>query len=95
MSQPSYSLHSPTEPTAALLLQAVIAVRHLSRTWVEPGWLPIAVAVQCVLLLFRVQYFSRVFRPTRIAFVDSIAEVCAPEALITGSGWAWVCIGTE
>ena len=61
--------------SAAPCLQIVIAVRHLTRTWVEPGFLPIAMAVQCVLLLLRVQYFSRVFRPTRFAFVDSIAEV--------------------
>lgn len=48
---------------------------HLGRFNVSSGWLSIAAALQCILLLFRLQYFSRVFTPTRFSFVDDLKEV--------------------
>lgn len=37
--------------------------------------LSVCCAAQCILLLFRLQYFSRVFRATRFAFVDDLVAV--------------------
>ena len=40
---------------------------HTTRLSVASGWLSVLAAVQCVLLLFKLQYFSRVFKPTRVS----------------------------
>lgn len=55
---------------------AIIAL-HVARWDVGSGWLSIAAATQILLLLFRLQYFSRVFKPTRFAFVDDVKAVLA------------------
>ncbi|PSC73225.1 transient receptor potential cation channel subfamily V member 3 isoform X1 [Micractinium conductrix] len=55
------------------VLQVYITVLHLTRN-VHSGYLSIACALQCILLLFRLQYFSRVFTSTRYAFLEAIKE---------------------
>jgi hypothetical protein len=40
-------------------LQAGITAMHLGRIHLESGWLSVLVAFQCVLLWFRLNYFSR------------------------------------
>lgn len=42
-----------------LLVQIGIAVMHLGRLYLASGWLSVLVAFQCVLLWFRLNYFSR------------------------------------
>jgi hypothetical protein len=42
-----------------VLLQAGITAMHLGRIHLESGWLSVLVAFQCVLLWFRLNYFSR------------------------------------
>jgi hypothetical protein len=54
--------------------QISIVVLHLSRN-ISSGWLSIAAATQCILLLFKLQYFSRVFTPTKFAFLDDLKAV--------------------
>ncbi|KAI3431610.1 hypothetical protein D9Q98_004659 [Chlorella vulgaris] len=54
-------------------LQISIAVLHLSRH-VDSGYLSIVCALQCIMLLFRLQYYSRVFTATRFAFLEAVKE---------------------
>lgn len=42
---------------------------HLLR-WHLADWLAVAAALQAILLVLRLQYYSQVFRPTRFAFLD-------------------------
>jgi hypothetical protein len=42
-----------------VLLQIGIAVMHLGRLYLDSGWLSVLVAFQCVMLWFRLNYFSR------------------------------------
>ena len=60
---------------ATYFLQIFIVTSHLGRIHVSSGWLSIAAATQCIFLLFRLQYFSRVFNPTKFAFLDDIKAV--------------------
>lgn len=55
------------------VLQITITLLHLTRN-VHSGYLSIACALQCILLLFRLQYFSRVFTATRFAFLEAVKE---------------------
>ncbi|PRW39343.1 transient receptor potential channel [Chlorella sorokiniana] len=55
------------------ILQVAIAWMHLTRQ-VHTGYLSIACALQCILLLFRLQFFSRVFAATRFAFLEAVKE---------------------
>ncbi|PSC73953.1 WD-40 repeat [Micractinium conductrix] len=57
------------------VLQIAIAVQHLGRLNISSDWLSIMSAAQCIFLIFRLQYFSRVFRATRFAFLEDIKEV--------------------
>ena len=57
------------------ILQLSIVFMHLGRLYVSSGWLSIAAAALSVLLLFRLQYFSRVFPSTRFSFFDDLTEV--------------------
>lgn len=59
---------------ATYALQVTIVTLHLGRIRLAAGWLSVAAALQCILLLFRLQYFSRVFKSTRFAFLDDIKE---------------------
>ncbi|GAB4819760.1 hypothetical protein N2152v2_006806 [Parachlorella kessleri] len=52
-----------------------VTVMHLARINLHGCWLTVLPAAQCILLMFRLQYYSQVFRPTRFAFLDTIAEV--------------------
>jgi hypothetical protein len=54
-------------------LQASIAALHLTRH-VSSGYLSILCALQCIMLLFRLQYFSRVFVATRFAFLEAVKD---------------------
>jgi hypothetical protein len=47
---------------ALACLQIAIAVMHLGRLYLASGWLSVLVAFQCVLLWFRLNYFSRCVR---------------------------------
>ncbi|KAL4438682.1 hypothetical protein ABPG77_006286 [Micractinium sp. CCAP 211/92] len=60
---------------ATYSIQIAIVVQHLGRLNISSDYLSILAAVQCILLLFRLQYFSRVFRATRFAFLDDVKEV--------------------
>jgi hypothetical protein len=51
--QPMCNFHSQS------VLQAGITAMHLGRIHLESGWLSVLVAFQCVLLWFRLYYFSR------------------------------------
>jgi hypothetical protein len=46
-------------PLLLLLLQICIAVMHLGRLYLDSSWISVLVAFQCVLLWFRLNYFSR------------------------------------
>ena len=52
-------------------MQITVTVMHLSRVDLHGCWLTVLPAVQCILLMFRLQYYSQVFRPTRFAFLDT------------------------
>ncbi|KAL4440082.1 hypothetical protein ABPG75_003083 [Micractinium tetrahymenae] len=60
---------------ATYSIQIAIVVQHLGRLNISSDYLSILAAVQCILLLLRLQYFSRVFRATRFAFLDDVKEV--------------------
>ncbi|KAI7841125.1 hypothetical protein COHA_005096 [Chlorella ohadii] len=60
---------------ATYIIQIAVVVMHLGRLSISSDWLSILASAQCILLLFRLQYFSRVFRATRFAFLDSLKEV--------------------
>lgn len=54
-------------------LQISIAVMHLGRLYLASGWLSVLVAFQCVLLWFRLNYFSRCV-PAPAASAHSTAQ---------------------
>lgn len=60
---------------ATYALQIAIVVQHLGRLDISSDYLSILAATQCILLLLRLQYFSRVFRATRFSFLEDIKEV--------------------
>ncbi|DBA86726.1 TPA: hypothetical protein ACH3X2_005431 [Trebouxia sp. C0005] len=62
---------------ATYFLQIAIDVLHLSRLNVRSEILSILVASQCLLLWLKIQYFARVFQPTKNAFVDTLRSVVA------------------
>eukprot|EP00887_Chlorella_sp_A99_P000504 scaffold17.g504.t1 len=53
------------------VLQFAITALHLGR-WVLSGWISVMCAAQVVLLLFRLQWFSRCFASTRFQFVETV-----------------------
>lgn len=57
------------------ILQVAITVMHITRTGLVSPWLSIAAAMQCICLLFRLQFFSRVFKSTRFSFLEAIRDV--------------------
>ncbi|KAI3431652.1 hypothetical protein D9Q98_004699 [Chlorella vulgaris] len=57
------------------IVQIAVVMMHVGRLNINSDWLSILAATQCVLLLFRLQYFSRVFPATRFSFLDSLKEV--------------------
>lgn len=56
-------------------LQVAIVCMHLGRLGQDTTWLSVFSALQCILLLFRLQYFSRVFKSTRFAFLEALRDV--------------------
>lgn len=57
-------------------LQISIAVMHLGRLYLASGWLSALVAFQCVLLWFRLNYFSRVFGgSSSFSIIESMQQV--------------------
>lgn len=57
-------------------LQIAIAVMHLGRLYLASGWLSVLVAFQCVLLWFRLNYFSRVFGgSSSFSIIESMQQV--------------------
>jgi hypothetical protein len=62
---------------ATYAIQLSAAAMHLSRRGVGSDALSGILAAQCVLLLFRMQYFSSVFKSTRVSFLDALRDVLA------------------
>lgn len=56
-------------------LQVMIDVMHLGRLYVGSETLSILIAVQCLLLWLRFQFFVRVFQPTKNGFMDSLQSI--------------------
>jgi hypothetical protein len=50
---------------------------HLGRFWTKSEWLSTLLAVQSILLVFRLQYFTQSLQRVRFAFLP-ISE-CAPQ----------------
>ncbi|KAL4430657.1 hypothetical protein ABPG75_005913 [Micractinium tetrahymenae] len=72
---PPPPLGSPRGRLAAAAGLAGAVALYLGRLPAAPRILPVACAVQCILLLLRLQFYSRVFPATRFAFVDDLKEV--------------------
>ncbi len=67
---------------ATYALQTAIAVMHLGRAYAPPALramvsLRVLAAVQYILLLLRVQYFSRSFKSMRFDLMDTLIVVMA------------------
>ncbi|KAL3131635.1 hypothetical protein ABBQ38_007932 [Trebouxia sp. C0009 RCD-2024] len=62
---------------ATYFLQVAIALVHLLRLNIRSEYVSILVASQCLLLWLKIQYFARVFQPTKNAFVDTLRSVVA------------------
>ena len=62
---------------ATYALQTVITIQHLGRVWLQSSWLTYCLALQCILLTFRLQYFTQVLRPMRFSFTNVVREVLA------------------
>ncbi|KAI8467566.1 MAG: hypothetical protein J3K34DRAFT_523650 [Monoraphidium minutum] len=55
-------------------LQIAIVALHFTRVGIDTNWFVDMVAVQCVLLFFRLNYFSRLFA-NKFSFLDSLQQV--------------------
>jgi hypothetical protein len=60
---------------ATYTIQISLTVMHLGRIGLESTTLSVLLALQCILLMFRLQYFSRTFKSTRFSFLDAIRDV--------------------
>lgn len=56
-------------------IQISVSAMHLCRWKLKSDALSNLLALQCIFLLFRLQYYSRVFRSTRFAFLEAIRSV--------------------
>jgi hypothetical protein len=81
-------LNDPTNAldTCTYILQVAITVLHFGRIWLASNWLTYCLAVQCILLMFRLQYFTQVLRPTRFSFSTVVREV------VLEVGWVFIFI---
>ncbi|KAL4440087.1 hypothetical protein ABPG75_003088 [Micractinium tetrahymenae] len=61
--------------TSTYFIQIAITVMHLGRWWTKSEWLTTALAAQCILLVFRLQWFTQAFQSIRFAFLPIIKEV--------------------
>ncbi|GBF90826.1 transient receptor potential channel protein [Raphidocelis subcapitata] len=57
------------------VLQTAIAGLHAQREYVDEGWFSVIIAAQHVLMWTKLQYFARVFNPTKTTFVDTVRLV--------------------
>ena len=60
---------------ATYTTQFSVVFMHLSRYGLNTDILSILLALQCIFLLFRLQYYSRVFKSTRFSFIEAIRDV--------------------
>ncbi|KAL4438685.1 hypothetical protein ABPG77_006289 [Micractinium sp. CCAP 211/92] len=56
-------------------IQIAITVMHLGRWWTKSQLLTSLLAAQCILLVFRLQWFTQAFQSIRFAFLPIIQEV--------------------
>lgn len=56
-------------------IQIAITVMHLGRWWTKSQLLTSLLAAQCILLVFRLQWFTQAFQSIRFAFLPIIKEV--------------------
>ncbi|KAI8473618.1 MAG: hypothetical protein J3K34DRAFT_518899 [Monoraphidium minutum] len=57
------------------ILQVAISALHSQRGFVDEGWYSVMIATQHVLMWTKLQYFARVFNPTKTTFIDTIRLV--------------------
>lgn len=60
---------------ATYILQLWATLMHIGRVDLKSDALSVVLALQCIFLLFRLQYYSRVFKSTRFAFLETIRDV--------------------
>lgn len=60
---------------ATYAIQVSLSIMHLGRIGLESNTLSVLLALQCIFLMFRLQYFSRTFKSTRFSFLDTIRDV--------------------
>ncbi len=60
---------------ATYAIQLTLTAMHLGRIGLESSMLSVLLALQCIFLMFRLQYFSRTFKSTRFSFLDAIRDV--------------------
>ncbi len=61
--------------SSTYVLQSYIIICHTLRMELDSGGISIACSILSIVLLFRLQYFSRVFPNTRFSFVDDLKAV--------------------
>lgn len=61
--------------SAAYLLQVAITAVHLERTHVKSPAFSVVLALQCLLLFAKIQYYSRVLQSANTSFVDTLKSV--------------------
>ena len=57
------------------IIQMAVTFMHLGRIGLKTDILSILLSLQCIFILFRMQYFSRVFKTTRFSFLETIRDV--------------------
>jgi Ion transport protein len=60
---------------ATYAIQIALTVMHIGRIGLGSSTLSVLLALQCIFLMFRLQYFSRTFKSTRFSFLDAIRDV--------------------
>ncbi|KAI8468859.1 MAG: hypothetical protein J3K34DRAFT_425772 [Monoraphidium minutum] len=67
--------------SAAYALQFAITYVHLERSYVKSPSFSVVLAVQCLLLFAKIQYYSRVLQSANTSFVDTLRTVLADEGV--------------
>ena len=62
-------------PVPPPFLQICATILHLGRFYTKSEWLTAALAVQSILLVFRLQFFTQAFQAVRISYLPIIKEV--------------------
>jgi len=60
---------------ATYAIQISVSVMHIGRIGLGSSTLSVILALQCIFLMFRLQYFLRNFKSTRFSFLDAITDV--------------------